>query len=679
MPLSQFSASLLLSISAAAALSAQSQNPITSGYLELLPIDTLVTTLSLEELTQVVITDTKTAQSRDKVTQKMEIIDHTRFERLGENNRNLAELMQYTSGQFVNVLSRNDANWGSYAGLGPKYNTYMLDGLPIDSFTDAMSLDPWAFERVEIQKGPAAILYSNYMSMDFAGNESPLAGTTNFILRDKIEEEMSRAIIGTGSYNTNNGRLYHQNRHADVSYFIGGNIERSDYTQYGGDNTWLQTTEDPDYKKSKIYGKISYKPAEDDALSLFVHRTHHTGDVGRPNRDYDHTYQTLNLKYLHRFSDALSLQFQGGWRDYDRNFDEDKYTDLLSSLDLKERGHVEQTIIPIDLTLSYFHGSDSVLSIGSDAQWTDYQTATTLPTGITTIQNDMKARSNSLFIQEKWVNGDWIFRGGVRYNRIQHDYTLLGGTVPSVNEATWFKILWNAGVRWNCVHNLSIYANSGTSFMTPAGKQVGGSSGQSANPSLKPETGMGNDIGAEWEPINTLHLGIRAFYNVIDDAIVDNAGSPTQSFNAGTTSAKGLEIEFSHHYSDEIDYFANFTYNDTLVEDPKNSVNDGSDIPFVPLYIANIGGTAFLPFDIIASAYVQRVGSYYSTTDQTTRIKYGNYHTLNAKFQKNLIRNRDYSLSALLELNNLTEVHHTLPWDFENTGFNAHGTLALSF
>lgn len=111
MHLKQIPSSLLLSLVTASALYAQSQNPITAGYLELLPIDTLVTTLSLEELTQVVITDTKTAQSRDKVTQKMEIIDHTQFERLSENNRNLAELMQYTSGQFVNVLSRNDANW----------------------------------------------------------------------------------------------------------------------------------------------------------------------------------------------------------------------------------------------------------------------------------------------------------------------------------------------------------------------------------------------------------------------------------------------------------------------------------------------------------------------------------------------------------------------------------------
>jgi outer membrane receptor protein involved in Fe transport len=281
MSISHLPSFLFLSACAATALYSQNQNPITSGYLELLPIDALVTTLSLEELTQVVITDTKRAQSRDKVTQKLEIIDQTQFEQLGENNRNLAELMQYTSGQFVNVLSRNDANWGSYAGLGPKYNTYMLDGLPIDSFTDAMSLDPWAFERVEVQKGPAAILYSNYLTMDFAGNESPLAGTTNFILKDRIEGPLTRSVIGAGSYNTQNARLYHQNRHGNLSYFIGGNIERSDYTQYGGDNTWLQTTEDPDYKKSKIYGKISYKPSKDDTLSLFIHRTQHTGDIGR--------------------------------------------------------------------------------------------------------------------------------------------------------------------------------------------------------------------------------------------------------------------------------------------------------------------------------------------------------------------------------------------------------------
>ena len=163
------------------------QTPSTQGYLELLPMDAFVSNLSLEQLGDLVVTDTKLAQPSQFLTQKIQILDMTDFERLNEDRRNLAELTRYTSGQFVNILSRNDANWGSYAGLGQKYNTFMLDGLPIDSFTDAMSLDPWAFERVEIQKGPASILYANYMTMDFAGNESPLAGTTNFILKESID------------------------------------------------------------------------------------------------------------------------------------------------------------------------------------------------------------------------------------------------------------------------------------------------------------------------------------------------------------------------------------------------------------------------------------------------------------------------------------------------------------
>lgn len=302
----------VLSVCAAAAISGYAASPVEQSYLELLPIDAFVGSLSLEELSELVITDTKTAQSSRSVTQNTVISTYSDFERLNENHRNISELLRYTSGQFVNVLSRNDANWGSYAGMGPKYNTYMLDGLPIDSFVDAMSLDPWAFERVEVQKGPASILYPNYMTMDFAGNTSPLAGTTNFILKDKIDTMMTRAQLGLGSYDTRNARLYHQNRQGNLSYFLGGNIETSDYTQYGQPASWLQTTEDPDYRKTKLYAKATYDMGEGQKLSLFYHHTAHAGDMGRPNRGFDHQYDTLNLKYLAPLHENLDLQMQGG-------------------------------------------------------------------------------------------------------------------------------------------------------------------------------------------------------------------------------------------------------------------------------------------------------------------------------------------------------------------------------
>jgi iron complex outermembrane recepter protein len=138
-------------------------------------------------LDDIVVTASKVPLPEESVTQKVNVIHDSEWEHYTYADRNISEILQYQPGTFVNPLSRNDANWGSYGGLGPKYSTYMLDGLPIDSFADGMSLDPWAFDRVEVQRGPASVMYSNYLSQDFAGNETPLAGTSNFILKEKID------------------------------------------------------------------------------------------------------------------------------------------------------------------------------------------------------------------------------------------------------------------------------------------------------------------------------------------------------------------------------------------------------------------------------------------------------------------------------------------------------------
>jgi outer membrane receptor protein involved in Fe transport len=48
-----------------------------------------------------------------------------------------------------------------------------------------MSLDFIYLERIEVHRGPASVLYPNYMTMDFAGNQTPLAGITNLITKEK--------------------------------------------------------------------------------------------------------------------------------------------------------------------------------------------------------------------------------------------------------------------------------------------------------------------------------------------------------------------------------------------------------------------------------------------------------------------------------------------------------------
>ena len=235
------------------------------------------------KMEDVVVTATKIPQKEEKITQKVDVITDKQINQIPLGNENVAEIFRYQPGTFVDVLSRNDANWGSYGGLGPKYNSFLLDGLPIDSFVDTMSLDILPLEKAEVHRGPAAVMYSNYLSMDFAGNQSPLAGITNLVLRDKIEETLTWLSLGYGSWNTYTGTVYHQGHPGNFHYLLGAGYEKSDYTNYGTANSWLNMIDNPEYQKTKLYFKTTYFFDRDDhQVSLFAHHTRRPGTSDGP-------------------------------------------------------------------------------------------------------------------------------------------------------------------------------------------------------------------------------------------------------------------------------------------------------------------------------------------------------------------------------------------------------------
>lgn len=468
---------------------AAAETPPRDGLpLESLPLAGFVEVTSLEQLGNLVVTDTKLEQSADTVTQRIVVLRSEEIEHIPSPNRNLAELLRHTSGQFVNVLSRNDANWGSYAGLGPKYNSYLLDGLPIDAFVDAMSLDSAAIERVEVHKGPASVLYSNYLSMDFVGNQTPLAGTTNFVLKNRIDTPLTRFSAGAGSWGSYRGSAYTQSNAGQLGYILSAGHERADYTPYGMPGSWLQTTQSPHYEKDKFFLKLNYAlDRPDHTLSVFYQRTFHQGNMGRPNRDFEHHYDTLNFAYNNAFATDWHLQFKYGERRYDRNFANDDYP---TSLALVNRENTRQTIRPADLTLSHRHGQGAaLLTLGVDAQWVDYETDVRSPAGGVSAENRAQARSTGYFIQEKVQLDQWILRGGLRRNTLQHDYARLGGNTPATSAASWSKNLWSLGTRYKLSPGLAFYANAGSSFMAPVAKQIGGTIYQRGAAQPRPQTG----------------------------------------------------------------------------------------------------------------------------------------------------------------------------------------------
>jgi iron complex outermembrane recepter protein len=643
------------------------------------------------KLEDVVVTATKIPRQEEKITQKIDVITDKQIDRIPLANENVAEIFQYQPGTFVNALSRNDANWGSYGGLGPKYNAYLLDGLGIDSFVDTMSLDPWAFERAEVHRGPAAVMYSNYLSQDFAGNQSPLAGITNLVLRDLIDQPLTRIALGYGSWNTWQGRVYNQGKSGNFHYFLGANYEKSDYTNYGTANSWLNMIDNPEYQKTRLYFKTTYAFNRDDhRVSLFAHHYQTNGDVGRPNRDFDHNYDTVNAAYYNQINDWLNTQFKAGYRSYDRRWGEDNYP---PSLALREHDGVKQQIIPLDVTFNLKHWKDSLLTFGADYQQATYETYAET-NGLKTTNNDSKAAATGIYVQEALSWEKWVFRLGGRYNYSQSKYDLISGTVPQDKDKTWDKFLYSAGVRFNALDFLSAYANVGSSFQTPSAKSVGGTlnagdkgvpgkNGQLPNPGLKPESGVGSDLGLDIRPMKNMVIGIRGFLNQVDDAIVENRVSenPSQSrsVNAGTMKSYGVELEIKHRFEKYVEWFANYTYTQTDISNSVDKDQDGSNVPFVPNYMANVGVTAYLPYDITISPYLRMVGTYYDSTSVSGRKSFGPYQIINLKATMGLWKTADNRGLLNFELNNLTNNQYEMPWQFQDPGFSIFGNIEVQF
>lgn len=640
--------------------------------------------------TVVIVTGSKTDEAQQNVTQKVNVIYEDQIAAQATSFRNVSELLQYQSGVSVTVLSRNDANWGSYGGLGPKYNSYLLDGLPIDSFVDPMSLDPWAFERIETHQGPASVMYSNYLSSDFAGAQAPLAGITNLILKERVEKPVTHILLDGGSWSTFGARLYHQDHKGNLHYFLGATYEQSDYTDYGAPNSWLGMLDDPSYKKMKFYGKATYFLTDRQKLSFFAQHTLHDGSTGRINRDYGHNYDTLNAAYANQVNATLNIQLKTGLRNYDRRWGDDNYP---ASLALLDHSGVQQEIVPTDLTFNFKHHGDSVFTAGADAQYASYRTYVEA-NGPRTTGNDASSLSTGVYLQEKYAFRKWVLRAGGRFNLTSDTYNLIGGVPPGVSDKSWPRFLWSAGARYNFSGKLAAYANAGTSFISPAAKSVGGTlnaseiglpgrNGQLPNPDLKPESGIGSDFGIDYAVTERATFGARGFYNKISDAIVDNVisniPSQTKSVNAGDAQSYGLELVYDQYFSDKVRFFANYTRAVSHIHNPIDEDQDGTTITFVPGYLFNAGLELNLPGAFRLAPYLHAVGEYFDSTSKSGRSAFGPYQILNLKVEKPICQTDSYSVVPFADLNNLTNRRYMMPWQFRDPGFNVLVGLDFRF
>jgi iron complex outermembrane recepter protein len=649
--------------------------------------------LSLEDLRSVVITPSKLPQLEGNVTQKIDVIDKNEIETTVLGNNNVCEAIIKLPGASVSVLSRNDANWGTYGGIGPKYSTYMLQGVPIDAFIDPMSLDLNAIDHIEVQRGPASVIYPNYLSQDFAGSQSPLAGTVNLILKDKIERQKTTFQTSLGSYNTLNGQIFHQNNINRINYFFGSTYEMSDYTNYGVDGSWLNMKKNPEYKKTKLYGGLTLFMDKDkkQKITVFGQQTWHIGDAGRIYRGFENRYGTVNAGYDISFNDQFHLQLHLGIRSYDRAQQESNFGVIDT---LKSINDVNQLIVPADISFTWLQGKAGVLSVGADYQSVKYLTWSDQLVGNRLFGNKSSAMQSGVYVQEEWRSVDkFTFRGGLRYTNIENTIDLINGDNPANNKLSWGKLLWSAGARYTINDMLDLYSNGGSSFSAPGLKSIGGTislndfgvagrNGQLPNPDLKPENGIGVDAGMDCKFPNHLKMSLRGFYTILQNGIIDNVvsqnPSQTQSINTESTSTGG-EIEASQRINSNISWYINGTYLMSNIKNNLNADQNNVEIPFSPNFIANVGATLNTPWGFTFVPALNYNGGFYDGISKTSRQWYTPGLVLNTYIAQRFSKSDFYNFEIFAQLYNITNNEHNMPWQFKNPGFSCMLGIQVTF
>ncbi|MBM3240512.1 TonB-dependent receptor [Candidatus Poribacteria bacterium] len=178
-------------------------------------------------------------------------------------------------------------------------------------------------------------------------------------------------------------------------------------------------------------------------------------------------------------------------------------------------------------------------------------------------------------------------------------------------------------------------------------------------------------------------LTVRGFANIINDAIVENVvsekPSQSQSVNAGKTTAYGGEVSVNHKLSDVIEWFANYTYTTTEIQNDVDPDQDGANVPFVPENTINIGTTLNLPLDFRVITYLHIAGEIYDSTSKSGRNKFDSYELLNLKLQKTLIKRNTKQVDFYASFYNVTNNKFKMPWQFQDPGFSASGGIKAGF
>ena len=519
---------------------------------------------------EIKVTATRVEKELSDVNMSVSVITEEQIKH--STARNVGELLKDMVGIEINPDGGQGINRANIRGENAFRTVVMIDGQKMAEHKSMsgspMLIDPSSIERIEVIKGPVSVLYGSdaiggaINIITKKGGEKPVQGTVSAGYNTSADGWNASASL----FGASNGWKYRLTAAAEENDELdtpAGKMEKTSFSSKSAglfvsydineDNTVGLTLDHYDlaFQSSTVDqgpedGFLVDVPKwERSKMSLFQESRNVTEQLQRVRTDVFYQKSEKDFSnYVHQviYRDDPSVHMS-----VDR-FEMTTRPNALNKTD--QYGFSLQT----DWQLSDAHYLVAGYEMSYDKLEAQSWSKSEMKPGRMTINTtksenyDGHMMSNAVYASmESLLPQDLTLNYGVRYTYVNSEMDIAGHSTklitppygdamqsrtnmkPEHNKSSDGKAVFNAGILWNGIENLTLRANFAQGYRTPILQELYinsamGGGNTYANRDLKPETSNNFELGARWSN-GSASLDATLFYSEADDYIAKLAGT----------------------------------------------------------------------------------------------------------------------------------------------------------
>ncbi|SDQ74649.1 TonB-dependent siderophore receptor [Pelosinus fermentans] len=528
---------------------------------------------------------TKTDTPLEETARSISVVTKEQMDARGVTD--LFDALSYTPGFSDSTYNRDARRFtAQIRGFNNDFVTHtdglrMLQGAGVAN----PNYDTYSFERIEVLRGPAGILYG-------AGNPG---GIINQVSKRPTSEQLREIQLQTGSNNLFSGAID-----------LGGTVNDQDNVQFRLTARASDENTSMDYGRAErhfIAPALTWKPDDATSLTILAHYQQDdikgsfdinpyrylpshglynysgTGFYGEPGYDrYTRNDKEIGYIFEHRFNDTWSVTQSARHSDIDevsRIIYVDSVTNGIASRSAEYiTADLSANSIDTHFQADWSSGAvKHVTLLGFDYQNTGYDynyawgsiadldlTAMNYGQTVTdpdfTFMRKYKVKQAGWYLQDQLKFGqNWTAIIGGRYDR--YDSDMLNRKTKAHTRINQNAFTGRLGLVYDAGNGLFPYLSYDESFEGQAGNDRYGKA-------FDPTTGRQYEAGVQYTPANSNARFTAAIFDLRKQnvATADPLNAPGQSFQiqTGEIAAQGLELEASIAAMKGLNLIAAYTY-----------------------------------------------------------------------------------------------------------------------